>query len=253
MSKEIKWTLQELPVAEVRERPEFQNRVNGIDRKHVQTLTRQLEKDDGLKPIEVAKIGKALYVVEGFHRLEAHRLAGREIISAKVARMALAEARDKALLANTTHGKNLSPADKAGLFQSYIDAGKHFWEEGEAIPVTALPGTRKSSRAISSELNGIYSHETVRTKLKALGLDLDVTVEFPSGYKPRQPEEDMLASEIRDEAIDSLWHFEQHYQSLEPEDQQELLGIARRIIRDLEGGKRPERPVQQTEGIGLDI
>lgn len=252
MSKEPKWKLQELEIADVREKPEFQNRVRGIDGRHVQTLMRQLEKER-LQPIEVAKIGKALYVVEGFHRLEAHKLAGRATINAKVARMTLAEAQDWALLANTTHGKNLSPADKANIFQKYVDAGKHIWMEGEAMPVVAFPGTPKSSRVISAELDSIYSHETVRTKLKALGMDLDVTVEFPGGYKPRQPEEDMLASEIRDEAIGSLWHFERHYQLLETEGQQEMLGIARGIIKDLEDGKRPERVIESFGGIGLDI
>ncbi|WP_164088956.1 ParB/RepB/Spo0J family partition protein [Sphingorhabdus sp. YGSMI21] len=253
MTKEPRWKSQELETADVRQKPEFQNRVKGIDGKHVQTLTRQLEKDGRLAPIEVAKIGKALYVVEGFHRLEVYKATGRKTIDAKVAQMTLSEAKDWALLANTTHGKNLSQADKASIFQRYIVAGRHVWSEGETMPVTALAGTLKSSRAISADINGIYSHETVRTKLKARGLDLDVTVEFPGGYKPRQPEEDMLVSEIRHEAIDSLWDFERHYQSLEMEDQQELLGIARGIIQNLEDGKKPNRVTECTGRIGLDI
>ena len=167
--------------------------------------------------------------------------------------MSLQEARERALLANTTHGKNLSAADKASIFQRFIDDGKHIWRAGDTMPATALVGTQKASRIISADLGGIYSHETIRKKLNALGIGFEEAVEFPGGYKPQQPEGDMLASEIREDAIDSLWYFERHYQSLETEDQQELLGIARGIIKDLEDGKKPERVIEGSGGIGLDI
>lgn len=255
MKKGPKWKLQDLKIIDVRKRSDFQNRVNGTDQSHIKKLLGELEAGKDLPPIEIAQVGKALYVIEGFHRLEAHCRAEHETINCKVARMTLQEAKDRALLSNTKHGKNLSRADKASIWQRYLDEQKHHWSDTDHMPPHCLAGQLKSSRVISADLNHIYSHETIRTKLKDAGLQLDDATEFPNGYKAQFDEESEaeLAAERIEDATTALWNFESLYQSLDEEHQKSLLREAERIIGAIQNGKRPERIIGRSMEALLDI
>jgi hypothetical protein len=189
-SRQPKWKPHNLAVGDIRERPEYQVRSGGVSLPHVNTLARAMESEGDLAPISVAKIRRAHWVVDGFHRLAAARKLGWSHISADVATMTAEEARDFALLANTKHGKRLGRADKTRLFDEYLALGKHVGGDGVV----------KASRVIEGEVNHIYSHETIRGKLKAAGVEVDVEVEYPNGFRPYgTPEDDEadLALELK--------------------------------------------------------
>ncbi|HEX8573092.1 MAG TPA: ParB/RepB/Spo0J family partition protein [Allosphingosinicella sp.] len=233
-TKDYAWKDEELALSDVRERPDFQVRLGGVDSRHVRVLERTLEAGGALGPVKVARIGKALYLVDGFHRLEAARRAGRGTIGAKVARMSLKEAEAFALLANTRHGKNLTPADKARLLALYVEQERHWGTDGRM----------KSSRVISAELNHVYSHETIRTKLKRLGVEMDEDVEFPHGYRPmvREESEEELEAERGDEAQRDLERFAALVPTLEGDRRRKLLEAARAALESLERGEEPVWP-----------
>jgi hypothetical protein len=252
--KEPIWKAERLAVADVRQHPDFQIRVEGIDRRHVKRLAGQLKAGETLPAIEVARIGRALYALDGFHRLEAHKAEGIADIEAKVARMSLQEAKARAGLANLRHGKGPSRADKQAAFDRYVALGSHLVTEGEAGPLDTV-GDVKSSRRIAAELGGLYSHVTIRNKLKALDIEISERVEYPHGYKPMDIASDdaMLESEREEEALEALRSFEALYQTLEDDTQRELLRAAREMIQALENGKRPERSERLPLEAVLDI
>lgn len=239
------WQPQELALAEVRRHPSFQMRVLGVDRSHSNRLLRVLKDGGDLPPIKVARVGRALYVVDGFHRLEAHAGAGRDTINADVAKMTLPEAQEEARLANTTHGKGLSNADKRKAFDAMVEAGRHL----------DAHGTLKPSRTIAAELNYLYSHETVRQKLKAIGFDVETPAEFPHGFKARGGGEDddaYLAVERAGDAQEHLRAFQELFFTLPDDSQPDMLAAARALVEALERGERPERATG-TAGAFLDI
>ncbi len=136
--------------------PQLQNRAAGTDMTTVNTYVRGMAKGDKFDPIKLASIGKNHYVLDGHHRLEAHRKAGKITIEALVARMSLTEAKRVALFSNTTHGKALSQKDKRALWEVYIADGHHLDGSGKVL----------SARQIASDLSNMYSFQTVSRLLR---------------------------------------------------------------------------------------
>ena len=226
---------QELPLEAISLHKSLQFRVEGLSRPHVIRLVRTLGAGgEPLEPVRVARIGKALWLVDGHHRLEAHREAGRDTIRAQVARMSLQEAKDYARVANANHGKAMSRADKALAWTSYVADGKHL--EG--------PGEVKASRVIAEELRQMWSHETIRQKLKAMGLELDEELEFPGGYKPYggSAEEDLEALEdlVAEELEGALRDFGGRFSGLPNWHRERLLKAAQGMLTALERGEEPD-------------
>lgn len=259
MPKEPNWKLESLAIADIQRQQRFQMRVAGTDPKHVQRLAGQLgslENGETLEPVKVGKVGNARYLLDGFHRLEAHEIVGASHVTAKVAKMSLTEAEDYAALSNLTHGKPPTRADKQAAWAKYIARGRYLYADDTASPL-ALAGTSKPASVIAGELRGMYTTKHVRTKLKKAGL-LDTSVEFPHGYKPymggdEEEEEATVDHQLHEEAIDALWRFESRYQALEDTEQQTLLRTARVIVEALEDGKRPMRETVAHAEPVLDI
>lgn len=229
--REPKWRPHNLAVEDVRERDEYQVRAGGVSPHHVRVLARAMDCEGDLEPIKVAKIGRAHWVVDGFHRLAAARKLGWSHIAASVATMSAGEAQGYSLLSNTKHGKGLSRHDKTRLFEQYVEQGKHVGADGVV----------KASRVIQGELNHIYSHETIRTKLKALGVEVDLEVEYPGGYKPYGgggDDEADLALELAEGAQRHLEAFGSLFFDLEDYAQREMLKAARELVGRLERGER---------------
>ncbi|RVT92840.1 hypothetical protein [Sphingomonas crocodyli] len=228
-AKGKQWATRTLLIDEVREHANFQLRAKGIDRRHATKLARELAAGKTLPALKVAHVGKVLYLVDGFHRLEAHRSHGSRTVTAEVARMSLQEAREEAEKANTKHGLNLSRKDRQVLWDAYIADGRQVDPMGET----------KSSRVIEAELDGIYSRETIRMRLKAMGL----TLNEGEGFKTWEPEghatEEELAEEAADEATSCLHKFGAIFSQLEDGDQARLLGAARTLVETLERGEDP--------------
>ncbi|WP_026046391.1 ParB N-terminal domain-containing protein [Sphingomonas sp. PAMC 26621] len=150
------WKPQRLAVASVKELEALQMRDGPLRKVHVQALARAMTDGQDVPPIKVARIGRALCVVDGFHRLAAARSLSREAIEALVAPMDFKAAQVLARVVNVGHGAGLRPRDKAKAFASYIDAGGHLDANGNV----------KSSRAIRDELPGLYSHTQILARLR---------------------------------------------------------------------------------------
>lgn len=234
------WNRQELVLEDIREREEHQVRAGGVSHLHVNTLVRAMGSEGDRTPISVAKVGKAHYVIDGFHRLAAARKLGWSHISADVARMSAGEARGYALLANTKHGKNLGRHDKDRIFDEYVAQGGH----------VGADGVLKASRVIQAELNHIYSHETIRQKLKKRGIEIDLSVEFPGGYKPFKggwdDEDDeadaaALAYRLTVDAQAHLDAFGSLFFDVDDHAKHNLLDAARDLVDRLGRGERPIR------------
>jgi hypothetical protein len=107
----------------------------------------------------VAIVGGAWYLTDGFHRIEAARLAGLAEIGAEARPAAsIEEARWRAAVANLRHGLPLRKAEVREAFRRLIRAGGHRLPDKEA----RRRGRRFASyREIAAALGGIVSHRTV--------------------------------------------------------------------------------------------
>lgn len=226
----------------IREHKDFQFRLLGVDQTNLNRIVRTLEAGGAARdPIRVARVGAALYLVDGFHRLEAYRRMGKPTIPAMVAKMSKTEARDYARASNAMNGKGYSRADKERIWQSFVAEGRH----------KDTFGNLKKSRAIAADLGGLYSHETVRKKLREMGEEFDEEVEYGGYYEPRTSEED-LEQERAEEAEDSLRTFAALVGTLEPFERDRLLGAARAIVEAVDAEREPN--LAEIFGqTGLDI
>jgi len=103
---------QKIKIALIRTDGGTQLRVGGLDEDVVTDYTEALKRKDKLPPVNLVYDGEVNWLVGGFHRLEAHVRAGREVIEAVVTP---GELRDAVLLAvseNATHGLRRTNQDK---------------------------------------------------------------------------------------------------------------------------------------------
>jgi hypothetical protein len=102
------------------------------------------------------------------------------------------------------------------------------------------------------ETNNVYSRETVRTKMKALGQAIPDDIEFPDGRKPYragEPTEGEMGDELAEDAAECLMRFGELFFSLDEDDQGRLLGTARALVEGLERGERPEQSEAAAEEV----
>lgn len=154
-----RWKSERLLAAMVIEDPAFQPRANGVDPKHVKSLAAAESAGDVLPPVNVARIGDALYLVDGFHRMAVWRADGAIAVEALVARMSRRAAVEYSLQANTKHGLNLKGKDKAAILQRYCSEGLHLREDGG----------RKALDTIHREIGMVYDRSHVRKKMRGWG------------------------------------------------------------------------------------
>lgn len=115
-----------------------------------------MERGQSLPPIKAATIGGKLYLMDGAHRMEAARLAGKIDIPAEIVEgLSEADARWEAASANLTHGLPLKPKEHRAVFRAFVEAGKH--RKG---------GRYHSYREMASDLGGIRAHTTLRNWMK---------------------------------------------------------------------------------------
>ena len=130
--------------------PSFQVRKQ-TDHQKVREYARAMENGVRFPPLTVAKVDGVLFLVDGFHRYEAHRSLGVQWVDADVRQMTLKEALRTSAVCNLNHGLPLTKTEKRRAFKQFIDGGGH------------LKGKRfKSYREIAQELQGIGGHTTIR-------------------------------------------------------------------------------------------
>lgn len=233
MTRGKQWKSDSLVLGHIVARDDFQFRKRGLSLPNLNRIVATLEAGGEAKdPVRVARVGDILYLVDGFHRLEAYKRTGKRTIPALVAKMSLGEARDEAMRLNAQNGIPYSQADKQAIWQTFVASGRHLEPGGKA----------RSCREISTELGGIYSRETVRKRIKAMGLEFDEETEFGGSYKPRggDLEEAELLEAMAEEAEDDLRRFGERIAKLERRERERLLQVARGIVSAAEQALEPD-------------
>jgi ParB-like chromosome segregation protein Spo0J len=133
----------------------FQVRVK-MDANTVEKYRKAIDAGIEMPPVEVAQVKGTLILVDGWHRLTAAKLAGKQRINANVIEASEAEAAWLAVQANLKHGLPLKSADVCRAFQLYVKARKHRDAKGRLKPY----------RTIAMELGGQPSHVTVMRWMK---------------------------------------------------------------------------------------
>jgi hypothetical protein len=108
-----------------------------------------------LRPIKLASVDDVLFLVDGWHRLEAMESLGQEFADAEVIQANRQEAIWLAATANLEHGVQLKQSEFRNVFRAYIKSRQH------------LKGHRKvkSYREIGEELG--KPHTTIRNWMLA--------------------------------------------------------------------------------------
>lgn len=102
-----------------------QIRVNGLNEEQVANYVDALERHASFPPIDVFHDGTNFWLADGFHRLEAHKRAGREKIIARVEEGgSQREARLFAAGANSDNGLPRSRADRWHAVEVFLDDEK---------------------------------------------------------------------------------------------------------------------------------
>ncbi len=104
----------------------------GLDMANVAELRELLQAGEDLDPIEVVFDGNRYYVVDGFHRVEAHGQEGRKAIRARIRRGTLRDAILLSVGANARHGLRRTNADKRRAVETLLkDAEWSKWGNRE--------------------------------------------------------------------------------------------------------------------------
>lgn len=118
-------------------------------------------------PLRLARINGALFLIDGWHRLEAHKRRvlltkdreerrSLEAIAATIEDMSEKDARFAAATANLKHGLPMKRREKGKVFALYMRQQRY----------RNAMGQLKSTRKIAEELGGIAAHTTIWTWIK---------------------------------------------------------------------------------------
>lgn len=178
-----------------------------IDKKTAREYAVAMQAGEAFPPVRLARIKGSLVLIDGWHRLEARKqLAARSkgareraawlTVPAIIKDMSEGQARWTAATANLTNGLRLTRKERAGVFRLYMK--QHRYKKPDGKP--------KSSREISRDLKGVYSHTTVLARIErnyprvyeAMRHSEDEPKRHEGGPPERQPEEQHL---MRDDAL----------------------------------------------------
>lgn len=152
-------------IADIVTRADWQVR-GRIDEATVRSYAGIMRGGGAMPPVSIARIEGALYLVDGWHRLEAAKLNGE----ASVSDMSEKEARWAAAQANLTHGLPLKPRELRTVFKAYVGSGRH------------RDGVRfRSYREIAGDLANRVGHTTVRNWMQR---DFPSVFTAMGGYDP---------------------------------------------------------------------
>jgi len=142
-----------VPLARIVVDERYQVRKKGTDPGTVQRYASVLRSGRELPPVTLALINGVYVCVDGFHRIAAHRKAGRLEVQAVIITTANErEAQWLAAEANLSHGLPLKSGEVREAFRRYVKAAHH--RKGSA--------RFKSYREVADDLGGLKSHTTIR-------------------------------------------------------------------------------------------
>ena len=155
-----------VPVAAITADASFQVRAK-IDGGKVHEYATAMRAGAAFPPLRLARINGALFLIDGWHRLEAHKRRALltkdreerrslEAIPATIEEMSEKDARFAAATANLKHGLPMKLREKRKVFSLYMRQ-QRYWN---------AVGQPKSTRKIAEELGGIAAHTTIWTWIK---------------------------------------------------------------------------------------
>ncbi len=230
------WRTATLSLDAVEEARRFQPRELSLNDTRAAQYAFAMRRGDEFPPIKVANVGGKLYVVDGFHRLEAARQAKRTQIAAEIAPMSEKAAVALAINANALHGLPLSQKDKQRCFQLYRDAGLHCWPDGRV----------KSLRQIRKDLGNLAWPNTISSWLKKANIEPEPDDEGPNvSWQDAEDPDHEPTDEV--DTMDSLTTFlsglANTYQTLEsPENRYAIRERLRLLLRELEAEEGTSAP-----------
>lgn len=138
-----------------------QFRVAGLQPEVVDDYVSALESGAVFPPIHVVYDGSVYYLADGFHRVEAYRRHGVEIVDANVVEGTLRDAMLYAMQANLRHGLRPSRADKRKAVEAMLlDDEWCTWSDREIGRRCGVDG--KTVKALRDEL-GLLAQTTKKT------------------------------------------------------------------------------------------
>jgi hypothetical protein len=198
-------------IADIITRADWQVRVR-IDDATVRSYASIMWRGGTMPPVSLARIDGALYLVDGWHRLEATKLNGTTCIEATVSDMDEKKARWAAAQANLRHGLQLKRREIRAVFAAYVGSGHH--RDGVAF---------KSYREIAGDLANRVQHTTVRNWMRS---DFPAVFAAMGGAEPIPDVgglRDIPVITALSRAKDSLDQAAAEARRLSPEDRQVLL------------------------------
>lgn len=192
------WSLRPVPLQSLSPHETLQLRHGGTHYPTVLKYAEAMKDGDQFPPLDVAQVGKRLYIIDGHHRAAAAETSGRKQIECRVARMSLEAAQALALVANTIHGKPLTTKDKRNIWNAYIAQGRHL------LPGSATTRKCKSLATIHREIGGTYSRGYISPLLKAMDLKPDQSDVSKPWSSRDEYLADLEAEETESETLDAL-------------------------------------------------
>ncbi len=125
----------DLPLSRIVIDEAIQVRMDGLDSERVEQYTIIVENGGEMAPIIVFEDADGAYLLaDGFHRVEAYRRAGRDVIQAQVKKGGYEAAYEFAEDANLEHGLAYSNDDKKNILRRRIRQGRTWFEwSGDGI------------------------------------------------------------------------------------------------------------------------
>lgn len=206
--------------------PKYQMRQK-LDGATVSRYATVLANGSTLPPVKLAEVNGALVLVDGWHRVAAHRKLGTFDIEATVDAASEKDALWMAAQANLTHGLPLKSREVRAVFRAYMDAGK-YWK-----------GRRpKSYREIAEDLGNLKTHQTIANWMSKDYRDVarlmgnEERKRYENG-PPTLEVVDRLAVEVQ-QSLDNARAAFRGVQ--DPDDRKQLIQTARMTLEAMEKG-----------------
>lgn len=246
--KAVKTWVKELRLSQLRLDGGTQQRVR-IDQEVAANYARLLLKNTRFPPVEVVFDGTHYWLWNGFHRYEAHTLAGRPRLYAEIRQGTLREAIFLSLGANKTNGIRPSPDDKKRAvftmlrdpewchlpntqIAEHCDVDEGTVRNRREDLLEELLAARKGQGLTNSEVHqktgsSLHLIDKVRARLKPpVGSDSEI---------PSAPPAESQNGESLEDILDGLTpHQRAVYDGLPAEDQEAFLALARDEARESE-------------------
>lgn len=218
----VDWVEDWVPLNEIIQHPDLQVRAKGTNPQAVSQYRDMTKAGKTPPPIKVARVDdkdhRGLFLVDGWHRMEAGALETMELsgvieVKVAIAPMSMREAALQAAAANQNHGERLKPQDREAVFKAFIRVGRHrtkpkepggpkgFLSYRELAAITGIPKTticrlmKKCFPSIAAQMSGELTGEgglqdlPVRSALTLFMCEVDRLAGLAQALQPHERDE----------------------------------------------------------------